>query len=448
MRILKTTVALAIMIFGAGACPLAEAQQVVKLDLEQSIELALSENPTIQIANQEIERQKWVRKEMQGNLMPNLSASGGYTYNMMPPVMFMPDGVFGPGSGGAMRIGFDNSFTGGFSLSLPLYMPTLYKALQLSREQMLSAVESARGSKVTLVNQVQKSYYAILLAERSLTVIKDNIDLAQLIVNDTRNAFTQGVASEYDLVTAEVQLNNLKPTLIQTENGIRNTRLMFNMLLSLPLNTTVELSQKLDDYATQVLTDTLTAIDLSRNVDLNQIEIQRRMLQKQMEMQRAAKIPTLAAMAQYQVQTQSNDFRIGQYQWRGSSLAGLQLSVPIFAGLTNTAKQRQIENSIEQIKIQRDYLEENLNVEAQTAQSDLVKAREQLQANIVARDGAAKGYKIAKTRYDVGAGTIVELNSAQMSLLQSDLNYSQSIYDYMSAKADFEKVLGSPEIVK
>lgn len=447
MKVNKLTMAVVALLGWCAIGQQAFSQQVLSLDLNQAIELALNENPTIKIANQEIARQKWVRKEAQGALMPNLSASGSYTYNIMNPVMFMPSG--GPfGEGGALRMGFNNGFVGGFSLSLPLYMPTLYKMLQLTDNQMMAAVEAARGSKVSLVNQVQKGYYAILLAENSVGVIRDNISLAELIVNDTRNAYDQGAASEYDLVTAQVQLDNLKPTLIQAENGIRNSRLMFNMLLSLPVGSRVELTQTLEDYSGIVLNDTLSSIDLSRNVDLNTIEIQKGLLQKQVELQRAQRIPTLAAVAQYQVQSQSNDFRIGKYQWRGSALAGIQLSVPIFSGLSPISKQRQLENQVQQIATQRDYLEESLNVEAQTALSNLTRAREQMLATISARGGAEKGYKIAKTRYDVGAGTIVELNSAQMSLLQSNLSYSQSIYDYMSARADFEKVLGSPEIVK
>ncbi|MEG0033342.1 MAG: TolC family protein, partial [Mucinivorans sp.] len=56
---------------------------------------------------------------------------------------------------------------------------------------------------------------------------------------------------------------------------------------------------------------------------------------------------------------------------------------------------------------------------------------------------ARKAYKISKTRYDTGAGTIVELNTAQVAMLQAELNFTQSIYDYMSARADLDKVTGS-----
>lgn len=418
------------------------AQGTVKINLDKAIEIALDDNPTIKIADMEIDRQIYVKKETKGNLLPNISGTGSYNYNIMNPVMFMPEGLFGPGSGGAMRMGFDNSYTGTFSLSMPLYMPTIYKTLQMNEQQIKLAVETARASKITLVNQVKKSYFGILLGENSLGVIKKNIEYAQIIVNDTRNSFEQGISSEYDLITAEVQLSNLHPTLIQTENSIRIARLMLNMLLSLPLDTTLELEDALYNYKDMVFYDGEYFTDLTNNTDLKQLDIQRNLLQKQFEIQRAQRLPSLSAIAQYSVLSQSNDFRVFHYEWKGTALAGLQLNIPIFAGFTKDNKERQLKNSISQLDLQREYLAENMDVQAQTQLSNLTQAREQMTANEATKTQAEKGYKIAKTRYDVGAGTIVELNSAQMALLQADMNFSQSIYDYMSALADYEQIIG------
>lgn len=420
----------------------ANAQNTIKIDLEQAIEIALNENPTIMIADMEIERQEYVIKEGKGNLLPTLSGSGLYNYNILNQVMFMPEGLFGPGSGGPVRMGFDNSYTGSLSLSLPLYMPTVYKLLQMNEQQMKLTVEAARASKITLVNQVKKTYYSILLAESSLDVIKKNIEYAEVIVNDTRNSFNQELSSEYDLITAEVQLSNLKPTLIQTENSIRISRFMLNMLLSLPLDTKLELDDTLYDYRDKRDPAGLMGADLSDNTDIRQLEIQKNLLHAQLKMQRAQKQPNLNAIAQYSVLSQSNDFRVGHYQWKSTALAGLQLNVPIFAGLTRTNKERQIKKSISQVELQQKYLNENIDVQAQTAMSNITQAQEQMTANDATKTQAQKGYRIAKTRYDVGAGTIVELNSAQMALLQADMNYSQSIYDYLSALADYEQILG------
>ena len=447
--------------------------EVLPITLEKAIEIGLSENPTILIADQEIQRMEYVKKEAAGNLYPTISGTGSFTHNIQKQKMFMGGGFdiagmmgstlkdlfanvpeqywpdwnnLGGGSSedsnSPMEVGLRNSVNGGFSLTLPLFMPTIYKNLKLSEKQILNAVESARQNKITLANQIKKSYYGILLAESSLDVLKRNIEYAQVIVNDTRNQFQQGIVSEYDLITAEVQLSNLQPTLIQTENSIKIARLTLNMLLSLPLDTRLALQEELYDFKNFINSEFRGKIDLADNSDLKLLDIQGELLQTQLELQRASRMPSLVGMANYTVMSQSEDLKINHYQWLGSSSVGLQLNIPIFAGFTNKHKEKQTKINLDQLKLQRDYQEQAINLEAQTALNNIEQACKQMVANEATKQQAEKGYRISKTRFDVGAGTMVELNSAQMALLQADLNYSQSIYDYMSAQADYDKLVG------
>ena len=462
---------LALLVLASGAWA-QESSKSLPITLEKAIEIGLSENPTVIIADQEIQRMEYVRKEAIGNLLPNISGTGNFTHNIQKQKMFMGDsfnmgammgdmlmGMFenipdqyqpdwdnllggsSSSSSGATEIGLRNSVTGAVSLSVPLFMPTIYKNLKLTQYQIVNAVESARQNKLTLANQIKKSYYGILLAESSLEVIKRNIEYAQVTVDDTRNQFNQGVVSEYDLITAEVQLSNLTPTLIQTENSIKIARLTMNMLLSLPLDTYLDMEEQLYDFK-----DTISAydgtIDLTDNSDLRLLDIQEDLLQSQYELQRASRVPSLTGVASYSVMSQSENLKINHYRWLGTSSVGLQLNVPIFAGFTNKHKEKQIKINLDQLRVQRDYQEQSLNVEAQTALNNIEQARKQMIANLATREQADKGYRISKTRFDVGAGTMVELNSAQMALLQADLNYSQSIYDYVSAQADYDKIIG------
>lgn len=469
----------AVLLLTAATGLRAQQTAALPMTLEKAIEIGLSENPTVLIADQEIQRMEYVKKEAWGNLYPNLSGTGNFSHNIQKQKMFMGGGGFdfgsmlGPtfqelfanipaayqpdwssmgggsgesgGSNAPIEVGLRNSVTGGFSLSLPLFMPTIYKNIQLSEQQILQAVESARQNKLTLANQIKKSYYGILLAESSLEVLKRNIEYAQIIVDDTRNSFNQGVVSEYDLITAEVQLSNLTPTLIQTENSIRIARLTLNMLLSLPLDTELALEEELYDFKNFINASNYGYIDLSENSDLKLLGIQQDMLQKQLELQRTQRMPSLTGFAQYQVLSQSEDLKINHYRWLGSSSVGLQLNVPIFAGFTNKHRESQIRINMNQLQLQRDYQEQALSLEAQTALNNIEQARKQMVANEATKLQAEKGYRISKTRFDVGAGTMVELNNAQMALLQADLNYSQSIFDYMSAQADYDKIIGTEE---
>ena len=61
---------------------------------------------------------------------------------------------------------------------------------------------------------------------------------------------------------------------------------------------------------------------------------------------------------------------------------------------------------------------------------------------------AEKGRTIAEKRYEVGKGTILELNSSEVALTEAQLTYNQSIYDYLVAKADLDLVLGIDEVTE
>lgn len=421
----------------------AQTTDTLNITLQQALDIALSENPTIKVADVEIQRQQYVKDETRGYLLPTLSGTGTYTYNIQNQVWYMPEDIFGPGTGGAMSMGYANSLTGAFNLSLPLYAPTLYETLKLNDAQMRQAVEQARSSKIDLATMVKKSFYNVLLAERSLELIEENITLAQEIVTNNENAFAQGVCSEYDLTTARVQLSNLSPTLYSSESALYNAKLMFNMLLGLPLETPVRIDGALIHFVDYIKSNTNHTLDIENNSSLKLLDIQKEMLEAQLKIQKAVKLPSLAAFGQYQVQTQADHLNIGSYEWAGSSYVGVQLSIPIFAGLTNKNKERQITNQQSQLDIQRDYMVESLSVEAQTAVSNIQSSAKQMEANLTAKELATKGYTIAKIRYDTGMGTILEVNSAQLQLLQADMNYLQSIFNYMSSQADYDKAVGS-----
>lgn len=415
----------------------------ITLSLDAAINIALSENPTIKVAGQEIERQEYVKKETQGNLLPSLSGSGTYNYNLMLPVMFMPDGIFGEGTGGAMEMGYAHSYTGTLSLSVPLYIPTVYQAIKINDEQMRQAVEQARQSKITLANSVKKSYYAVLLSKASIELIDENIILAEQVVKTNEDALKEGMVSEYDLITAQVQLSGLTPTRFEAETALHNSKLMLNMLLGLPLNTPLKFEEDLTSFVGYIDGVSDYNLSLEDNSDLKLLDIQANMLEYQLKAQKAAKLPTLAAFGQYSILTQADNFDFGSYEWKGTAAVGLQLSVPIFSGLMNNNKEKQIKNQQSQLEIQKDYLEQSLNVEVQSAISSIESAKKQMEANLVSKEQAIKGYQIARARYQNGMGTIVDLNSAQVQLMQADMSYVQSIYNCMSAHADYDKAIGA-----
>jgi outer membrane protein TolC len=132
-----------------------------------------------------------------------------------------------------------------------------------------------------------------------------------------------------------------------------------------------------------------------------------------------------------------------KWWWQNPITAGLQINIPIFAGNTNVNRVRQARTSLTQLRLQKDYAEQGLRLQAQSSINNIFAATERMIANQKTVEQAQKAYRIAEVRFNSGAGTMLELNSAQLSLTQARLNYSQAVYDYLAAQADHEKTVGS-----
>ncbi|MBQ2020711.1 MAG: TolC family protein, partial [Rikenellaceae bacterium] len=209
----------------------------MRLSLQEAIDLALSENPTIKVADLEVERYDYVRKETLGNLYPSITASGTYTYAVVKSEISK-----------GLSFGADNTIAAAAEVGLPLVMPAVWRSIKMTKIQMENAVEQARASRIDMVNAVKKAYYNILLAEQSLAVLRSSEAMVSQTVEQTRVQYEHGLASEYNLLTAEVQLSNLQPSIIQTANSIDVAKRLLKMYLSLPENVDIALVGTLDDF--------------------------------------------------------------------------------------------------------------------------------------------------------------------------------------------------------
>lgn len=445
-RLFFTVCLLAAGLFGARA--------QMTLTLDEALRIALSENPTIRVADLEVERYDYVKRQTWGNLLPQLSVDGTYSRSIVKQEMAK-----------GLSFGADNTLTATGTISLPLFVPTIYRTLKMNRRQAEAAVEAARASRIDLVAEVKKAFFNILLAEQSLEVLRESQATVQRTVDDTRVQYENGLASEYDLLTAEVQLSNLNPTILQTENSIALAKLMLKMYLSLPEEVEIAVAGRLDDLRDQVLAGgERFSTDLSENSQLRSLDIQAEVLAMQLKTVNAGRMPTVAAFGNATItgndmpRLSFGDMMGGSggtgagmmpasssFWWQHPISAGIQISIPIFSGLTKSSQARSIRNQMQQLDLQREYAREGVRVELEAAINNLLTARETMFAQERTVAQADKAYSISDTRYRAGAGTILELNSAQLAMTQAHLSFSQAIYDYLAAKAEYDRIVGRTE---
>ena len=129
------------------------------------------------------------------------------------------------------------------------------------------------------------------------------------------------------------------------------------------------------------------------------------------------------------------------YNWGGSSALVFTFNIPLYKA-SNFTKLKTARIQINQLKENRTDTERKLNMQITSYQNNMAASSEQVVSNKENVMQAQKAVEIAGKRYEVGKGTVLELNSSQVSLTQAELTYNQSIYDYLVSKADLDQVLG------
>lgn len=418
------------------------AEEQLNLTLESAVELALDQNLTVKIADQEIKRVDWLTKENWYALLPGVSASGQYTNNVLKPVFFSD---FFPG--GKMEVGSTHSYAVTGALQVPIISMPLFKNIELSEIELKGALESLRNTKIELLAQVKNSFYGILMMEESLKVLQESYNNAKETANNIKKMYENGLASEYDMIRSDVSVRNITPSIAQAKSGLELANMQLKVLLSLDLNTPIKLEGDINSYKEQMVASTPTLHPLLEgNSNLRTLDIQLESLNKTFELIRSQRLPSLAGFANYQLQMQSNEFTFSE-AWTNSFAVGLSLQIPIFNKLSISLKEKQTKVGIQQLQYQRELMENNLAISVRNSQNEMNRAKVQLESDMEAVKQATKGYHIAKVRYNTGAGTLLELNDTEMALTNSKLNLNQTIYDYIKAKTEYDKVLGKESLI-
>ena len=384
------------VLYAGGYVRAQEAKDTLTLTLDRALEIALSDNPTIKVAEEEIALKKVTHKETWQNLLPQASIDGTWNHTIS-----------------AAQMGMDNSNTvsGVLNISLPIFAPSVYKAMSMTKTDIELAVEKSRASKLDLVNQVTKGYYQLMLTQDSYDVLQKSYKLAE---------------DNYNIVNAKYQQ------------------------MGVTADVDIEIADNLGNYETELFANELNqpAANLNNNTTMKQLDLNRKMLNQNIKSLRANFMPTLGMNYSYQYQSLYNeDWNILDYNWSGSSALMFTLSIPLYKA-SNFTKLKSNRIQIRQLEQNRLDTERKLNMQITSYQNNMAASSEQVVSNRENVMQAQKAVQIAGKRYEVGKGTVLELNTSQVQLTEAELTYNQSIYDYLVAKADLDQVLGKDYIAE
>ena len=431
--------AMALCAFGfAKAQTEQTTQNTLTLTLDKALEIALDENPTIKVAAEEIALKKVASKEAWQSLLPEASLNGSLDHTIKAAEMKLNDMSFKMGQDGT------NTANAGLSINLPLFAPAVYRAMSMTKTDIELAVEKSRASELDLINQVTKAYYQLMLAQDSYEVLQGSYKLAEDNFNVVNAKYQQGAVSEFDKISAEVQMRSIKPNVISAANAVTLAKLQLKVLMGITADVDIKTDDNLTNYESMLFANQLKEEDMSleNNTTMKQFELNMKLLEKNVKSLKTNFMPTLSMSFSYQYQSLYNpNINFFDYTWSNSSSLMFNLSIPLYRA-SNFTKVKSARIQMRQLDWNRIDTERKLNMQVVSYRNNMTASSEQVVSNKENVMQAEKAVQIAGKRYEVGKGTVLELNSSQVSLTQAQLTYNQSIYGYLVAKADLDQVLG------
>ena len=413
--------------------------ETLVLSREECLKIALQDNTTVKVADMEVKKVDYAKKETLASVFPSIDFSGAYQRSIELQTIRMDFG----GQSQNIKMGSQNTWNLAFAASLPIIAPSLWKAIDISDTQILANLEQARASRLDLVDNVNKSYYALMLALSSRDVIKQNYDIAIFNAEIYKKQFENGTASEYDVLRSSVQVKNIEPELLQADIAVKQCQLQLKVLMGISNEIDI-----LPDISLKDMDDTLFSIptynsfSLTDNSSLRSLEIQRKLLSKNVDLKKFAWIPTIGASFNlaWTSLSNGNPFR-NQYFFPYSNV-GVALSVPIFSGGSKLYGLRQAQVQLKEVELQKEYLINSLNMQLQLAIDNMNREAAQISTNKEGVTQAAKAYEIMQKSFEIGAASYLDLRDAELANTSAQLAYLQAIYNYLVSSSELDLLLG------
>ena len=405
-----------------GVAPVASS-----LSLEDAIQAALTTDETVSQARQQVRQAEAQLGQARAEFFHSLDATTSYSRIKNAPTFEIP----GVGEGDDENMALE------LSLTQPLYTSGLLSGGRKMAELGVDIAEAELARQMqTTTFEVTKAYYSVLLAQASLEVTEESLELARRHRDQVQARYDSGSASRFDLMRAEVELANWKPTLLSGKNDYRLAREGLATLINQPVSDVYPEGKLAYQPLTMSLQEALSGAYRQR-LDLVAAHLGRRISELQVKMSQAEAGPHLVFQAGYSWAKAPSD-----PEWSDDWNFALILSYPL-AEIWKSRDDIKVSKAVlEQSRLGQSQLREAVELEVKQALWSLDTAAEAIAAAEKNVDQAREVMELAEIRYHNGSITNLEYLDAQLALSRAKTAYVKALYDHNLSRVELEYALG------
>lgn len=432
---------LLILLISAALLPLLTAHsEELTLSLDQAFALAEKHDLTLTAARLEVETGDAQVREAISAALPNISFSSTLMRNMIVPTMY-----FEPI--GRVPVGTANDITSEISLQQPIWLAgKVGMALKAARTYRQIARNMLSANRAKLKSDVVKEYFGLALMQEVVRVTGEAVAQAERHAETVKRMYEVGMASEFDLLRAQVEFKSLEPQIASALKNADLARISFCNRLGINPFQQITLTDKLStdtksvvplgvDEAYNSARETrpeFTVFGLRESLDKISVKAEKRNLYW----------PNFVFGLSYRRQFQENKLdRMRDAYWPESFTWVLSMSIPLFDGFATPAKIQKAKIGLRRTQLEQTQLEQGIRLEVSLALNELKRAQDQVNSLESALELAEKVLDIGQTRYEQGIGTELEVLDTQLALQRAQLGYLQGLYDLRVANAEYARIV-------
>ncbi len=421
------------------------AQQA--LSMTEALSLARANNPVLKQNALEIKKTSSDRVIARSLFLPTVYAGAQANHYFQLPAFF---GFGDNAEGGKIpygRFGGDDQLAASITAVQPLYNPLAYPSYRHAQLRQQETAVSARAEEIAVLAQVKDTYLQILVLQERIRLTRESISRNQKVLQDSRLLFLQGKGLRVDTLRAYTSVKNLEPDLVKLTFAVETGKLELRSLIGITSSETFDLT----DSLVVPLPEEIPAEDVvyeevvTNNPEFQALKLKTALEKENIRVASAHRKPSVALVGQYQVQSQTNDLDYGTAHYPTSSFVGLQVSVPLFTGLSTQARVHQAEFTAEQSNLEVNRVREQLRARVHDAIARNRESLLRLETTAVVQETAQVSYNIIQYRYKNGISPRLELTDAELALSTAQSNYLEAVYDYLSARIELRKLTGVRE---
>ncbi len=416
----------------------------LKLSLQDAQDYAIKHNKSVISSRMDVAAAKAAIWEAVSTGLPQVTASGSFNDNLKLMTTLLPGEIFGQ-PGEKIPVTFGSKFNSGATIqaSLVLFSAPYFLGVETSKLAKKLSQENLARSELDTKEAVSSAYYLILVSEKSLEILDENLANLRETLKSTRAMYAAGMAESTDVDQMESNVSMVENSRSSLQRTIELNYNLLRFQLGVSSDTPLVLTETLESLTAEINIEALLSqeFDHTQNINYLLMASQEKMSALALKTQKAAVLPTIAGFYNYGENGMGD--KIGELRWFPNSMTGLQLSVPIFGSGQQYSRIKKAKINLEKARNNTEMVKDQLMLQEKQLRYNLVNANLQYKSQKDNIEVAKRVYESMKNKYKHGMASSLDLTQSNSLYLDAENNYISALMNLLQTKLALDKLLNN-----